>query len=171
MKLYASLVGILLLNAALPDAFAAGTTKSLWEIMTLLRSESAMTRESIARDLSAELTLKNQNQYTLFYAGAGPQLNDNLRIANIDFRVPAPVASPRGSFLVLSLEGKGCITLDDVKQHYAGLTLSQVPHGHSLEEETGYRTTFNHWKLAFGFKEKRPACLASVVFDSAEEHQ
>ncbi|MDU2940761.1 MAG: hypothetical protein E7B59_16540 [Enterobacteriaceae bacterium] len=169
MKLYASLIGILLLNAAQPGAFAADTTKSLWDIMATLRSESAMTRESIARDLSTELTLKNQNQYTLFYAGVGPQLNDNLRIDNIDFRVPAPDASSRGSFLVLTLEGKGCITLHDVKQHYDGLTLSQVPHGHSLEEETGYRTTFNHWRLAFGFKEKRPECLASVVFDSAEQ--
>ncbi len=169
MKLYASLIGILLLNAAQPGAFAAGTTKSLWEIMTLLRSESAMTRESIERDFAIQLTLKNQNQYTLFYASAGPQLNDNLRIANIDFRVPAPDASPRGSFLVLTLDGIGCITLDDVKQHYDGLTLSQVPHGHSLEEETGYRTTFNYWRLAFGFKEKRPECLASVVFDSAEQ--
>lgn len=171
MKRYASLIGILLLSAAQPTAFAADTTKSLWEIMATLRSESVMTRESIERDFATKLTLKNQNQYTLFYASAGPQLNNNLRIANIDFRVPTPGASPRGSFLVLSLEGKGCITLEDVKQHYADLTLSQVPHGHSLEEETGYRTTFNHWKLAFGFKEKRPECLASVVFDSAEENQ
>lgn len=169
MKIHASLIGILLLSAAQPTAFATDTTKSLWGIMATLRSESAMTRESIERDFATELTLKNQNQYTLFYASAGPQLNDNLRIANIDFRVPTPGASPRGSFLVLTLEGKGCISLDDVKQHYAGLTLSQMPHGHSLEEETGYRTTYNHWKLAFGFKEKRPQCLASVVFDSAEQ--
>lgn len=155
---------LLFLSLGQQTAFAASPTKSVWQIIHILRNRSAMTPESVEQDLNTRLRLQQQNEYTVFYTGEGPALNDELRIAHVDFRMP--VTSPRNSFLVLSLEGKGCITLEDVKKHYGGLALSQVPHGHSLEEQTGYRTVFNHWAMGFGFKEKRPDCLASVVFDS-----
>ena len=169
MSVFYNAILLLLLSGLSSTVLAEPGSHNVWQAVDRLRSQTTMTPASVGRDLNTSLTLNTRNDYFLFYQGSGPATGDAVRMGNIDLRVRA--APPHDSFMVLNIEGTGCITLNEVKQHYGGLTLSQVPHGHSLEEETGYRTTSNQWSLAFGFAEKRPECLASIVFETVDRQE
>lgn len=169
MSVFYNAILLLLLSGLSSTALAERGSHNVWQAVETLRSQATMTPASVERDLNTFLRLNTRNDYFLFYQGRGPASGDTVRIGNIDLRVRA--APPHDSFMVLNIEGTGCIRLNEVKKHFSALTLNQVPHGHSWEEETGYRSTADHWSLAFGFAEKRPECLASIAFDATNRQE
>lgn len=169
MSVFYNAMLLLLLSGLSSIALAQPGSHNVWQAVDRLRSQTTMTPASVGHDLNTALTPNTRNDYFLFYQGSGPATADTVRIGNIDLRVRA--APPHDSFMVLNIEGTGCITLNEVKKHFSALTLNQVPHGHSWEEETGYRTTADHRSLAFGFAEKRPECLASIVFETVDRQE
>lgn len=64
--------------------------------------------------------------------------------------------------LSLDIEGT-CLTLSDVRSRYPKLDLTDVPHGHSWEEQTLWTSTQAWGRVSFGFKAKNPDCLCSVT--------
>jgi hypothetical protein len=60
---------------------------------------------------------------------------------------------------------KRCIDRAATLQRYGPLQLSQSPRGGSLDEETSFTRAELWGKISFGFAERKPDCLSSVVFD------
>ena len=68
------------------------------------------------------------------------------------------------SHAVLELGGP-CVPLEEVRGHYGDLQITDTPHGHSLDEKTSYTAYLPWGELSFGFAERNPDCLASIVFE------
>lgn len=54
-----------------------------------------------------------------------------------------------------------CISIEDLRAHYPGIKISDIPRGRSLEEELIYRVQEASVLYSFGFAEKAPGCLNS----------
>jgi hypothetical protein len=63
--------------------------------------------------------------------------------------------------LILRMGGN-CTDLNDVKKHYPDISITNHPHGRSVNEETVYTAMLLVGKLNFGFAESNPQCLSSV---------
>jgi hypothetical protein len=69
--------------------------------------------------------------------------------------------------LILSLEDDTILfTLNRIKKTWADIQLdpSTFPRGQSWDEKRHYRMKRPWGQISFGFKERRPNCLASITF-------
>ncbi len=57
-----------------------------------------------------------------------------------------------------------CITLKELRQYYPNVSITGVPHSESPEDKTYWSTNAYQGRIAFGFAQKRPKCLANAVF-------
>ncbi len=111
--------------------------------------------------LRTSLSDSGRNDSAVFLGSDGPvQLAGDTRITEIDLRFSVRRRFP--GFLVLSLDGD-CIGIDALRAHYGEVPITDSPHGHSLEEETVHSSRQPWGTLSFGFKERNPACLATIV--------
>lgn len=69
--------------------------------------------------------------------------------------------------LIFKVDGV-CISLAELKRNYSDLTITDMPRGHSWDEETSYSTIrySNNVKLSFGFPEISPDCIRSIAFST-----
>lgn len=54
------------------------------------------------------------------------------------------------------------VTMSGVTKRYRQLDLTDVPHGHSREEQTLWTSRQAWGRVSFGFKAKYPDCVFSV---------
>lgn len=70
-----------------------------------------------------------------------------------------------GALLAIDVTS-GCVHAEDVAAHYKPWTLTDIPRGRSLDEQTSWSREERWGRLSFGFAERRPECLASIVFEA-----
>jgi hypothetical protein len=141
---------------------------TLWQAIKAL-SNSGLTREGVSQALATSLSEMRRTQHTIFFEGTEVALDADLKIAKIDLRLKLEDETnpsktpPKPGFLVLEMSGP-CVFLDEVKEKYEALQITDIPRGRSVNEATTH-TSIQPWgSLSFGFKEDRPKCLAFVAF-------
>ena len=92
---------------------------------------------------------------SLAYTASDIELKD-ATIEFLDFRGP--------KLLVLSLK-PGCIPRSRTFADFGPLTISGVPSGHRVDEQTYFSKPEAWGTLAFGFPENFSDCLKTVVFN------
>lgn len=137
---------------------------SLWQVVAVLTEQSPYTKAKIEGLLPVTLVERKTfgSDINQFFKSDPVLLNDGSVILNIDLRLKRHGFDP--GFLVLELGGT-CVPLEEVRGHYGDLQITDTPHGHSLDEKTSYTAYLPWGELSFGFAERNPDCLASVVFE------
>ena len=136
---------------------------TLWNVVDALAMQVPFAREKVELLLSTKLRQVDQNPYTVFYAGGTVPLANDVLISAIDLRLGRELGDNYG-FMSIGLSGK-CVLIDDVRDQYGLLEITETPRGRSPDEKT-YHTVKQDWgELSFGFSERNPDCLSVIVFD------
>ncbi len=143
------------------------TTKNhvtLWQAIEALARQVPFTRQKVETVLLAPLAPAKDpgNEAFEFLAGGPVELKDGVTISSVDLRIKRGQPQHPG-FLVLKLGG-ACITLAEVRSHYATLAITETPRGRSLDEVTAHTATLPWGQLSFTFAERKPECLAGITF-------
>lgn len=135
-----------------------------WQAVDALVKQIPFSKKKVETLLKTSLseTDNTGNDVFQFYESPPVTLKDGVVIRNVDLRIKR--AGPHPGFMVLEIEGQ-CVTLDQIRRRYGPLEITETPHGHSLDEETSHSVVRPWGKLSFGFAERNPDCLASIVFD------
>lgn len=116
----------------------------------------------IAELLPVELKFVKETAHLSIFETGSFKINDDVSVDSVDLRLRRGENIP--VIIVLEISG-ACVTLNDVRQVYSGLTMTDYPKGQSLDEETYYSTESDESKIhiSFGFAERLPDCLRTVV--------
>jgi hypothetical protein len=167
-----SIVTLLLLTAFSCHATRSEEMDSInfWRFVNSVKVQLPEGLAQIAHFFNGAFVVEDENDVFISYKNKNFMLDGKVNIENIGAKVFRKNNKNAPYLLTLQVSGI-CITLPEVKQHYSDLTITDVPRGRSLEEETSYTTVrySNNVKLSFGFAEKKPDCLRSIVF-SVEQH-
>lgn len=132
-----------------------------------LRASDALDRPSVERALGVvlrpALTTDSLASFEAEGVKAGPFT------ISVDYREPVQGGPADGSSSIFSLDvTEGCPSKADMEARYSPWKLTGTPRGHSLNEKT-YWSLYEPWgRLSFGFAERAPDCLASIVFAAGE---
>lgn len=137
------------------------TAPDLWTVIDRFPSLLPFTAEKLANALGIMLVKENENEYFTFYKAGGVALADGVFIHALDLRIRKE--QPHPGFLVLSLSGT-CVPKTEVFARYPQMVMTDHPRGRSLDEEASYTKDTAWGKLSFGFAERAPDCLRTVVF-------
>lgn len=135
---------------------------TLWHVIEILGDQPSLAPERVALVLPVTLVELYRNAYFSFHEGGRVDLADRIDIDKVELRVSL-TDEARG--LVLLRLGGACLPIEEVRARFPDLSLSNQPRGRSLDEEAGYATARPWGRLSFGFKERNPRCLATVVVD------
>ncbi|MCL2776435.1 MAG: hypothetical protein FWD73_00415 [Polyangiaceae bacterium] len=137
---------------------------TLWQVVVALALQIPFSKQKVEAVLSTQVveTESQFNDLFRFYKSLPVKLSDGVIIPTIDLRIKRVGKDP--GFLVLDIDGT-CITREQLEARYKHLKITGTPRGHSLNEETSYSQDMPWGRLSFGFKERKPACLASVVIN------
>jgi len=139
---------------------------TLWQLIERLGAHPSLLPGKLKQVLPTDFSKHRRSAYTSFYDGGPLYLADQINIEVIDLRVR--LMNEAQGLIALEIAGV-CVTLEQVRAHYPDLVFTDIPRGRSLDEKT-YWTTYLPWgELSFGFKERNPDCLASVVIDRAPD--
>ena len=135
-----------------------------WQAVDALVMQIPFSKQKVETLLKTSLneTDNTGNDVFQFYESPPVTLKDGVVIRNVDLRIKR--TGPHPGFMVMEIEGL-CITLDQIRRRYGPLEITETPHGHSLDDETSHSVMQPWGKLSFGFAERNPDCLASIVFD------
>ena len=148
-----------------------GTTTNpmtLWQAIDALARQVPFTRSKVQAALSVALIERDNpsNELFQFYKSNPVKLAEGVEIENVDLRVKRSGGHP--GLVVLSTDG-ACVSLGDVRARYGDLEITGTPRGRSLDEETMHSTQLPWGKLSFGFRERKPDCLSSVVLNPRKD--
>jgi hypothetical protein len=149
-------------SAQTKDRTVANTQMTLWQAISALVNQIPFSKSKVEGALGAPLNELRKDEYAAFFDAKDIKFADGGRISNVDLRLPTKAGHP--GFLVLSIDGT-CITLDDVRQHYGELAITDVPRGTSVHEVTSHTATLAWGELSFSFPESNRNCLIRVAFD------
>ena len=138
----------------------------LEELLQRLEQERPWTPTKIEAVLGAKPVRDNtSNEYWTFYSIGPVDLEEGLIIERLHFGLKGAAQTIAG-FTVYFSDRSSCITRHRIIESYPDIQkdFQNMPRGHSLDEKVYYYTKRTWGTLAFGFKERRPECLASVVF-------
>jgi len=135
---------------------------TLWQLIDRLGDQPSLSPARIERVLPVKFAETYRNAYFSFHDAGRFDLAGPLHIDKVELRVSLTDA---GRGLVTLRVGGACLPIEQVRARFADLVLSDVPRGRSLDEEASYATRRAWGKLSFGFKERNPRCLATVVID------
>lgn len=135
---------------------------TLWQLIEVLSEYPSLEPTALAAVLPVAFRPTTRNAYFAMHEADGVALADGVNISHVQLRTRLDDAA-RG-LIVLDLEG-ACVSLDDVRQRVPSVALTNAPRGRSPNETTGFSAEQAWGTLSFGFKERSPGCLASVVID------
>lgn len=93
---------------------------------------------------------------------AGPvRLADGVTIDEAFLRLNKQ--EPRTRWGLVLRIGGACVPRTDVIRRHEGLEITGTPRGGSLDEETAWSRSEPWGRLSFGFAERDPDCLSSVL--------
>jgi hypothetical protein len=147
-----------------PDAMN-DRTPSLWDILGVLEMQAPFAAPAVAQALGAKLQerVEHGNPLFHFYRTDALRLHDGVVLSDLDLRIRKGSTAP--GFLVLTIGGS-CVARAALQARFGNLAIMDVPHGHSREEQTVFSAARPWGRLSFGFRERDPDCLATVVFDT-----
>lgn len=167
MKLKNSIVVILFLTVFSCCAAKSKGMKAvnLWYLVDNIKVTLPEGFTQLAYLFDSPFIFQNENDVFTTYKNKNFMLEGNISVEDIEARIFRKNNDAIPYLLTFKISG-ACVNLAELKNHYADLMMADVPRGRSLAEETVYSTYTddNHIKLAFGFAEKKPECLRSVVF-------
>lgn len=135
---------------------------NLWQLLEALGDQPSLAPDKIRLSLPVDFTEKKRTPYFSFYDGARLDLADQVEIEKVELR--ASLSDEARGLVVLSLAGT-CLPIEQVRARYPELALANQPRDRSPDEETTYSVQQPWGLLSFGFNERRPQCLATVVID------
>ena len=140
---------------------------TLWQAIDALVKQIPFSKLKVEAVLSARLDEVQRGTYTLFLEGGPSDLADAIRIAKIDLRLGFEPGDP--GFLVLNVDG-ACVGIEQVRTQYSNVEITGMPRGRSFDEKTTHSVQLPWGKLSFGFKERKPECLASIIFNPSKDN-
>lgn len=144
-----------------PQGTSRMKTLDLWTVIDYLPTRLPFSTDKIESALNVVLAKDSENEYFSFYKAQDLALSNGVVIESIDLRIKKE--QPHPGFLVIQLAG-ACVPRAEVLRRYEGLDITDHPRGRSLDEQTSYSRREVWGKLSFGFAERSPDCLRSVVF-------
>lgn len=135
---------------------------NLWQLLEALGDQPSLAPDKIGLSLPVDFVEKKRNRYFSFHQGGQFSLADQIEIDNVELRTS--LADDSKGLVVLGLAG-ACLPIDQVRAHYPEVTISDAPRGRSPDEQTSYSTRQPWGRLSFGFSERNPKCVATVVID------
>ncbi|RZM32070.1 MAG: hypothetical protein EOP67_29680 [Sphingomonas sp.] len=136
---------------------------ALDELLDQVRATRTIDLAMLERAVGATLReTDDSNDSVVFYSAQG--VRSGSYTLDLDFRTPVKGGdATSGALLVLDLSGP-CVHRAEIEARYGRLNLSQAPRGESLDEEASWSHREPWGELSFGFTERKPDCLRSVVF-------
>jgi hypothetical protein len=135
----------------------------LWTLIDYLPTRMPLDREKLQSALGVVLNLTDSNDYTDFFEGGPVHLLEDVDVEKLELRVNKQ--NPLQRLLILSLSGR-CVERPALLSRYKDLQLTGHPRGRSPDEETSWSKQHAWGKLSFGFPERNPNCLRTVVFNA-----
>ncbi|ALV06032.1 hypothetical protein [Roseateles depolymerans] len=136
----------------------------LWTLVDDLPTRTPFDKEKIEQALRIVLIQDEEltNEYFTALKGGPVSLAREVDIEAVSLRVS--VKEPTEKWLLnLTVAGK-CVARSDVLARYPRLEVTNAPRGRSPNEETSYSRKELWGKLSFGFAQRNPDCLSSVLF-------
>lgn len=129
-----------------------------------LATRTPFDKEKIEQALRIALTQDEQitNEYFSALKGGPVSLAREVEIEALSFRVSVKESTEKW-LLNLTVAGQ-CVARSDVLARYPRLEVRNSPRGGSPNEETSYSRKEVWGKVSFGFAERNPDCLSSVLF-------
>ncbi len=144
-------------------------------VIDTFRTTRALALPAIELTLNISLAKTSENAHFLFYEAGRVPLADAL-VSSVGFRAPviAPVMTPPvdgGPMLVIKIDASPArrVSRKTILERFGPLILTGVPSGRSFEEQAYWSSVEASGKVSFGFAERAPDSLASVVF--SRNHQ
>lgn len=137
-------------------------TYTLWSLLDALGEQPSLAPDKVRLTLPVDFVEKKRNPHFAFYDGGHLGLADQVEIDKVELRTN--LSDEARGLLVLDLAGT-CLSIEQLRARYPGLAITDHPRGRSLDEETTYSVQQPWGQLSFGFKERKPECLATVVLD------
>jgi len=137
---------------------------TLWQLIDVLGDYPSILPGKISQVLPVKFTEKENNGYFSFYDGGRLSVAGQIDIAAILLRVRNEDET-RGMISLYLDTDDACVTLDDAHGQFPSVVITGTPRGHSLDEETYWSIQRPWGELSFGFKERKPDCLASLLID------
>ena len=159
----AAAIAIIILTATWSRAADVSTSnpeRSLYGLIRTTVDSPKLDRNVIEQLFGVRLSLVSSDYFDRYEAHA-VKLNEGV-VELIDYREPSSVGgASAGPILVMKIGGN-CIKKSDIFSRYMLSEISNVPHGHSLDEETVFLIREPWGGLSFGFSERSPDCLRTV---------
>ncbi|ELY6246888.1 hypothetical protein SNQ22_003280 [Cronobacter universalis] len=155
----AALITMLMISGA----SASTASASLWQFIGAMRSSLADINVATLNHAPLAFQLDSQNEYINFYRAEDVVFTASGKLTDIELRLSR---DPQEKTLLFISHWQGaCLTLNDVKQHYPVLTITDTPRGHSENEVTSYTTPAgaSGEAVTFSFSAKTPDCLNDVI--------
>jgi hypothetical protein len=133
------------------------------QILTKLRQQGSFTQARVNELLKTKLVEKDRNDYFAFLENGEIQVEGGMILEKVDLRLRID-GEPHSGFLALSV-AKPCISRDEIFAKYGKLNLTSAPTGRSLDEQHAYSLEDSWGKMSFGFAERKPDCLSSIVLE------
>ncbi|EOV8962278.1 hypothetical protein ACN6U0_004139 [Cronobacter turicensis] len=155
----AALITMLMISGASANIPSA----SLWQFIGAMRSSLADINVATLNHAPLAFQLDSQNEYINFYRAEDVVFTAAGKLTDIELRLSR---DPQKKTLLFISHWQGpCLTLNEIKQHYPVLTITDTPRGHSENEVTSYTTPAgaSGEAVTFSFTAKAPDCLNDVI--------
>jgi hypothetical protein len=144
---------------------ARSTHMKLEELLQRLEQERPWTPAKIESVLGVTPVLYEANEYWTKYLAGPVELEEGVTVEKLRFSLKnATQAVPR--FTVYLSDDSSCVTRQRITSTYPDIQMDyqNIPRGRSLDEQIYYDAKRAWGELSFGFKERRPDCLSSIIF-------
>ncbi|ELY3545923.1 hypothetical protein SMX40_004308 [Cronobacter turicensis] len=155
----AALITMLMISGASANTPSA----SLWTFIAEMRSSLTDITLVTLNSVPLKFQLDSQNEYFNFYRAEDVAFTASGKLTDIELRLSR---DPHEKTLLFISHWQGrCLTLNEIKQHYPLLTITDTPRGHSENEVTSYTTPAgaSGEAVTFSFTAKAPDCLNDVI--------
>ncbi|MDR2208787.1 MAG: hypothetical protein LBE22_07455 [Azoarcus sp.] len=160
--LIACLSGILCLFCSISNA---EPQMKLEELIQKLDAANPWTVERVEKVLGSKLIETSSTKTFVIHETGQLLFEEGLSIKEVHLRLR--VATNEMIRLIVDLSDEAsCFALDRITNSYPSVKVSPLggPRGRSLDEETHYWAERPWGHISFGFKERRPKCLSSIIF-------
>lgn len=138
-------------------------SKSLWALIDTLETAMPLNIARAETALGSRFAVAEEGPAYAVLKAPEVTLGDGLKVHNISLMLRPSLQFEDKSALALEIQG-ACITLGQLREHYAQLELFQSPRGRSVHETAVWTVTRPWGKLSFAFEQTQPDCLFRVGF-------
>jgi hypothetical protein len=136
---------------------------TIWQLLSALEPLMPFSAEKLETATGSKFDVAQRDDHFINYVAGGQSLEGAVAIDKMNLMLRPPARFDEKSAFAMELSG-ACITLEDVRGHYADLHQSASARGRSPQEVTVWRCDRAWGVLSFAFKEANPDCLFRVSF-------